>query len=181
MNKSYALNLGWTMGAISIVLFLITAIVQGGMIFSFAIGIISIAIIIGLPIAFVRRQRSASDGVIAFKEVFYTAFVGLAIGTFIYLLFSYIYVNFIDTSYLETMINQQIQTTAKFMQSLPEADMIKALTKMENDIRKGFSLSGMARNFGFYLIGYAIYSLILAAIMKKRPLFVSDSEMVIDN
>ena len=169
------------MGAISIVLFLLMAIIQGGMIFSFAIGIISIAIIIGLPIAFVRRKRSAAGGLITFKEVFYTAFVGLAIGTFIYLLFSYIYINFIDTSYLEAMINQQIQSTAKFMQSLPETEMIEKLTKMENDIRKGFTVSGMARNFGFYLIGYAIYSLILAAIMKKSPLFVNDSETIIDN
>lgn len=181
MKKSFALNLGWTMGAISIVIFLITAIIQGGMIFSFVILIISLAIMIGVPIAFVRRQRSASDGVIAFKEVFYTAFIGLAIGTFIYLLFSYIYVNFIDTSYLDAMVTQQIQTTSKFMQGMPEADMIKALTKMETDIRKGFTLSGMARNFVIYLIVNAVYSLILAAIMKKRPLFVSDSETILDN
>ena len=181
MKKSYALNLGWTMGAISIVLFLITAIIQGGMIFSFVLGIVALAIIIGLPIAFVRRQRSANGGVITFKEAFYTSFIGLAIGTFVYLLFSYIYVNFIDTSYLETMINQQIETTAKFMSGMAESDKIEKLTNMENDIRKGFTLSGIARNFGVYLIFYAIYSLILAAIMKKRPLFVSGSETILDN
>ncbi len=169
------------MGAISIVVFLLTAIIQGGMVFSFIIGIISLAIMIGVPIVFVRRQRSASGGVITFKEVFYTAFIGLAIGSFIYLLFSYIYVNFIDTSYLETLVNQQIQSSSKFMSAMPEDQMIEILTKMEADIRNGYTLSGMARNFGIILVVYAIYSLILAAIMKKRPLFVSDSEMVIDN
>ena len=101
MKKTYALNLGLTMGALSIVLFLITAIVQGGMIFSFVMGVISLAIMIGLPIAFVKRQRTAAGGLISFKEVFITAFAGLAIGAFIYLAFSYIYVNFIDPAYLE--------------------------------------------------------------------------------
>ena len=135
MNKSYALNLGWTMAAISIVIFLTTAIIQGGMVFSFAIGVIALAIMIGVPIVFVRRQRSAQNGVITFKEVFYTAFIGLAIGGVIYMAFSYIYVNYIDPGYLETMVNQQIETTSKFMKGMAEADMIEALSGEQHTIR----------------------------------------------
>lgn len=169
------------MGVISIVLFLISAIIQGGIVFSAIIGIISLAILIGLPIAFVSRQRKAAGGVITFKEVFVTAFAGLALGTLIYFAFSYIYVNFIDKAYLETLINQQIETTAKFMTGMPEATMMETLTEIETKTRSGYTVLGMTQNFAISLIIYAVYSSILGAIMKKRPLFVSDSEVILDN
>lgn len=128
-----------------------------------------------------RRQRSAQGGVITFKEVFYTVFVGLSLGALIYMIFSYIYMNFIDPGYLESMVNLQIESSAKFMQSMPEDAMIEKLHEIEAKTRDGYTLPGMAKNFGIILVIYAIYSLILAAIMKKRPLFVSDSETIIDN
>lgn len=87
MNKSYPINLGLVLGGVSIVLFLIMAIIQGGMMFSFAIGIISLAIMIMLPIYFIRKQRAASGGIISFKDAFLTALIGLIIGGVIYLLF----------------------------------------------------------------------------------------------
>lgn len=180
MNKSYALNLAITSAVLSIVLFLLMAIVNGGMIFSFVIGIVALAFLIALPIIFVKKQRKANNGLITFKEAFLTSFVGLALGGLIYLVFSYLYVNFIDTTYLDKMINQQIETTMKFMQSMPEDQMVEALNNIENQTRDGFTLSGMAKNFGIYMIVYAVYSLILAAIMKRNPVFVSTSEDIID-
>lgn len=180
MNKSYALNLALTSAVLSIVLFLLMAIVNGGMIFSFAIGIVALALIIALPIIFVKKQRNANNGLISFKDAFLTSFVGLAIGGLIYLVFSFIYVNFIDAGYLDRMINQQIESTMKFMQSVPEEKMVETLNKIEDQTRDGFTLSGMAKNFGMYLIVYAVYSLIVAAIMKRNPVFVSTSEDIID-
>lgn len=182
MNKSYPINLGLVMGGISIVLFLITAIVQGGMLFSIVLGIVSLAIMIALPIIFIRKQRRAAAGIISFKDAFLTAFVGLVIGGVIYLLFSFVYANYIDASYVDSLVNQQVQGTMKFMKgNVPEDQMVQTLTKMENDIRKGFTPAGIAKSFGIMLIVYAILSLILAAILKKKPENPFESTEVIDN
>ena len=170
------------MGGISIVLFLIMAIIQGGWLFSIVMGIISLAIMVALPIIFIRKQRLASGGLISFKDAFLTSFIGLIIGGVIYLLFSFVYVNYIDGSYVDSLVNQQVQGTMKFMKgNVPEAEMVKVLTKMENDIRKGFTPSGIARSFGIMLIAYAVLSLILAAILKKKPENPFESAEVIDN
>ncbi|NEN23292.1 DUF4199 domain-containing protein [Cryomorpha ignava] len=182
MNKSYALNLGLTTAVLSIVLFLLMAILGGGMILSFAIGILALAFMIALPIIFVRKQRKANNGIISYKDAFLTSFVGLAIGGIVYLAFSFIYVNFIDTTYLDKMINQQIETTMSFMQgNVPEEQMVETLTEIETKTREGFTLPGMLKNLGIYLIVYAVFSLILAAIMKRNPVIVSTSEDIIDN
>ncbi len=182
MNKSYPINLGLVLGGISIVLFLIMAIIQGGMLFSFAIGIISLAIMIMLPIYFIRKQRAAAGGIISFKDAFLTAFVGLIIGGVIYLLFSFVYANYIDASYVDTVVNQQVEGAMKFMKgNMPEDKMVEALTKMENDTRAGFTPAGMAKTFGIMLAVYLVLSLILAATLKKKPENPFDSAEVIDN
>lgn len=182
MNKSYATNLGLVLGGVSIVLFLIMAIIQGGMMFSLVMGIISLIFIIALPIYFIRRQRAASGGFISFKDAFLTAFIGLIISGVIYLIFSFVYANYIDPSYIDNLVNQQVAGSMKFMKgNMPEDQMVTALTKMENDIRHGFTLSGMLRTFGIMLIAYAILSLILAAILKKKTDNPFGSEVVIDN
>jgi len=182
MNKTYTLNLALASAVLSIVLFLLMAILNGGMIFSFVIGIVALVLLIALPIIFVRRQRKANNGIISFKEAFLTSFVGLTIGGLIYLAFTYVYVNFIDVNYLDNMINQQIETTMKFMQgNVPEEQMVETLTDMETKIREGFTIQGILKNFGIYTLVYAVYSLILAAIMKRKPVFAETAEDIIDN
>lgn len=170
MNKTYATNIGLTLGVLSIVFFLIMAILSGGMVFSVAMGILSIAVTVGVPIYFIRKQRAANNGIISFKDAFLTAFVGLAIGGIIYLVFSYIYANFIDVSYIDSIVKQQIEGAMKFMKgNMPEDQMVEQLTKMENRTRSGFTLPGMVKSLGIILAVYAVLSLILAAFLKKKP------------
>ena len=182
MNKSYIFNLALTMSAISIVLFLLMAILGGGMFLNMGIGLTAIALMIIVPIIFLRRQRASANGVLTFKEAFLTAFFGLAISAVISTTFSYLYVNYIDTAYVDSMINQQLETTMKFMEgNVPEDKMVETLTEIETKTRDGFTLPGMLRNLGIYLAVYAVLSLILAAIFKKQPEIVNASEDIIDN
>lgn len=182
MNKSYATNMGLLLGGVSIVLFLLMAIIRGGLMFSVVMGLISLVVIIAFPIFFIRKQRSAAGGLISFKDAFFTAFVGLAIGGLIYVCFSYVYANFVDPSYVDAVVTQQIEGSMKFMKgNMPEDEMVKALTKMENDTRSGFTLLGTLRNFGIMLLVYAMLSLILAAILKKKPENPVESSGVLDN
>lgn len=182
MNKSYTQKLTITYAIISIVLFLIMAIADGGMMFSMLIGIASFILLITLPTLFVRNQRKANGGNISFKEAFLTSFLGLTIGGAIYMIFMFVYVNVIDVNYVENMINQQIENTLKFMQgNVPDDEMVKTLTNMENQMRAGFTPVGLIRTFGIYMVVYGLFSLILAAIMKRQPVFVQSSDEIVDN
>lgn len=182
MNKSYVLNLAITMAVISIVLFLLSAVMGSSMYLSLGILLISIVLTIVLPIIFVRRQRSQANGILSFKEAFTTAFLGLTLSGIIYVAFTFLYVNVIDTSFVDTMTTQQLEMSMKFMEGRVSDDlMVETLTKAENDIRYNYTLLGMLRNLGIYIVFYAIVSLIIAAVMKRNPVIVSTSEEIIDN
>ncbi len=182
MNKSYIINLAITMSVISIVLFLLMAILGGGMFINLGIGVLGIVLMIIVPIIFLRKQRASANGFLTFKEAFLTAFLGLALSAVISTTFSYVYVSYIDTAYVDSMINQQLETTMKYMQgNMPEDKMVETLTEIETKTRYGFTLPGMIRNFGIYIAVYAVLSLILAAIFKKQPQIVRSTEDIIDN
>lgn len=170
MKKSHLLNLGITLGIISIVIFLITAILNAGLIFSSIIGIVSLAVMIGLPIIFVSNQRKSQNNSITFQEAFVTAFGGLVLAGIISTFFSIIYIKLIDPGYVEKMVIQQMETVAQFVKGASDEIVVKTLTETEEKIRKGFEPLGMLRNFGFQIALYAIFSLILAAVMKRKPI-----------
>lgn len=182
MLKKYAINLGLTFAAISIILFLINAIAGGGFVFNIVIGIATLAFIVGLPVYFIRRHRAARGGFISFKDAFLTALIGLAIGGVINAVFTYIYAHVIDTSYVDTLVNMQIESSMKFMKgNMPEDEMVKTLTDMETKTRKGFTIPGMIINVGIMIGIYALLSLILAAILKKQPKNPFQTDEVLDN
>ena len=182
MNKPYIINLALTMSVISIVLFLLMAILGGGMFLSMGIGLAAIVLLIVVPIIFLRKQRAAANGFLSFKDAFITVFVGLTIAGIINVAFTMLYVNVIDTTYVDNMINQQLETTMKFMEgNVPEDKMVETLTEIETKTRYGFTTLGILRNLGIYIAVYALLALILAAIFKKQPEIVNTSEDIIDN
>lgn len=170
MKNSYALNLGLVLAAVSIIVFLLGAVVDGGMIFGISMFVLTLAVIVALVARTLKKQRADQGGLLTFGDGFKTAFIGLAISGIIAISFTYVYANFIDSGYVDRTVVKTIETSMKFMEgNMPEGQMESALETIETDTRAGFTLAGMAKGFGFYLIFYAILALIFAGTMKKNP------------
>ncbi len=168
MKNSQAINLGLTYAVVSIILFLIQVIVAGGMVFSMVMGIVTFALVIALPIIFIRRERAGKGGLISFKEAFTTAFVGLLIGGIISVLFSVIYITYVDASYVDKMVYNALESTKGLMEgSVGDEQMNEIMMEAETDMRAGFTPLGMAKSMGYFAIFYLVVSLILAAFLKK--------------
>lgn len=170
MKNSYSLNLGLILAAISIVLFLLGVVIDGGMIFGIVTLIIAIALMVMLSIRTLKKQREDQGGFLTFGEGFMTALIGLAISGAIYVLFTYVYANFLDSGYIDRTVEKSLEMTMKFMQGNVSEDIIETtLVETERATREGFTLAGIAKTFGWSLLFYAVLSLIFAASLKKNP------------
>lgn len=168
--KKEQINLGLVMGAISIILFLLIVIADGGFALLSIIGILGYAMAIILPIIFIRKKRKENEGIISFKEAFLLSFIGLAIGGAIASVFSILYVQFIDPEMGERMAYQVVDGMHGFMEgNVPEKQMKEQLMEAEQDTIERFSLMGQIKGYFIGLIVYAVLSAILAAILKKKP------------
>jgi len=167
--KKEQINLGLAMGAISIILFLLIIIADGGFALLSVIGLLGYVLAIVLPIIFIIRKRKSNGGVISFKEAFLLSFIGLAIGAAIATVFSILYVQLVDPEMGERMAYQIVEGMHGFMDgNVPEEQMKESLMEAEQDTIERFSVMGQIKGYFIGLIVYAVISAILAAILKKN-------------
>ncbi len=176
MNKSYILNLALVYAVVAIVLFLIQTIIGGGIVVTSVMGILSFAVMIGLPIYFIRKQRSAQGGIISFKDAFLTGFLGLLIGGVVSSIFSYLYISFIDPEYVDRLVLSSLEMSQGFMEgAMSTEQMAEVMTEAETSIREGFTPLGMLKSIFYIALFYVVLNLILAAFLKKENTFHTDS------
>jgi len=137
------------------------------------IGVGLIAII--YPIIALVKYRRMNEGFMTLKEGFYIAFFILAIAGLISGVFS-ILLNLFDTSYSSNLANCIVDNTREMMEKFGAVDEDR-LAKVQVDVSSKFTPSGQIRSYLFGLIFYAVYSVILALILKKqKPLFASTDD-----
>lgn len=169
MNKK-AVNLGIVMGVIGILLFLLMAILEPGMVLSSVLGLASFAVAIILPIIFIRKEREAQGGFIRFGEAFKIGFFGLLIGGLIGVAFQILYTQVIDPEFGARMTANSLEMTNSFMEGNMSDEVRETqLREMETKMEGQYTVAGMLKTFGFVAIFYAVLSLILAAILKRNP------------
>ncbi len=167
--KSSSYNLAFTLAAVSIVIFLLSAIFEGGMMVSMIFGFLAFAFIVLIPVIFIRKERTLQGGFITFKEAFTLSFTGLLLGGVIATLFTFVYVTYIDSEYVDRMAYRTMEFTKNMMEgNVPEAQMEETLMKIETDMAEGFSPFGMLKSFGIYILVYLVISAVLAAFLKKE-------------
>ena len=169
MNKK-ALNLGILMGVIGILLFLLIAIIEPGMVLSSVLGLAGFAFAIILPIIFIRKEREAQGGFITFGDAFKIGFFGLVIGGLIGTGFQILYTQIIDPEFGARMTAKSLEMTNSFMEGNMSDDLRETqLREMEKTMGEQYTIAGMLKTFGYVAIFYAVLSLILALILKKSP------------
>lgn len=168
MKNSYALNLGMVLSAASVILFLLAAILDTGMVAGIAIMVVSLAVTVAACIIYLKKQRTAQGGLLSFKEGFVTSFLGMLIAGVVMVVFTYIYANFLDSSYIDNTVEKALSGSLKFMEgNVPEDQLEEIMVGIEEDTRAGFTLMGVLKSLVSYAIFYAVLALIFGASLKK--------------
>ncbi len=165
---TYGFYLGLISIAISVVIWAGGILESMGLFGGLLIGLASLVISFIFLFIFAKSYRNNELGGYAnFGDIFKFAILVILISTIISIIYTYIFHAFIDPGYMEHLMAVMQQKTMDFMESkgVPEAQMDKAIEKfkeiptMAKTLRQA-ALSG--------LIGGAILSLIVAAIVKKK-------------
>lgn len=166
-----ALRIGAIGGVISVIYALIGILTGlsnpgGGMMKMAIVGLIGIIITIGIVVYAIRSHRDNElGGHISLGRAFLVGLIASVVATLIGTIFNYVYMNFIDPSYIDTVIEGMEEMMASF--NLPE----EALETMAEETRASLAPGKMFTTglLSAAAVG-AVLSLICGAIMKKeRP------------
>jgi Protein of unknown function (DUF4199) len=156
------------MAATSIIMTLIMSIMgMSNLILVSLLGLLVLVAMVVIPVLGVREHRNNQlGGLISFGRAFLVCMLILALGILVSTIFNYVYMNFINPSYVDTMKEGMIEMMEKY--NLPEAQLEESLKPLEEMKTPMGNLKSLAKN----LAGGAVISLIIAAIMKRnRPIF----------
>jgi hypothetical protein len=125
-----------------------------------------------LPIIFAVlacvKQKKNNGGFLEFKEALKIAFGVFVITALASTLVSYVILNFIDDGFRESLLQATIETTQKMMKRFGASDDMIDKQVQQMLQSNPFSFGKMILNFAWGCIIWFIFSLIIAAIVKKK-------------
>lgn len=163
------LRWGFIAAFVDILLFLIPYLLNSSIIYALWYGFLGMLLWLVLAVFAARDTRQQQDGYANFVELLQTAFFTLALVIFTSNVFLYVFSNFIDLSYINTLKLSVIESTQTFMQNFgaPDEEIEKAITALENE-DFSMSFSGTAQNIASSWVVGLVVSLLVAAIMQRK-------------
>jgi ABC-type multidrug transport system fused ATPase/permease subunit len=159
---------GLIMAATSVIATLLMSIMGAkNLILISVFGLVVLVAMIVIPVLGVKEHRNNQlGGHISFGRAFLVCMLILVVGMLISTIFNYVYMNFINPSYVENMKEGMIEMMEKY--NLPEAQLEESM-KPFDELKTPI---GNLKSLGKSLAGGAVISLIVAAVMKRnRPIF----------
>ncbi len=126
--------------------------------------VLSIGISVFIAILAIKAHREKDlGGYITFGRAFMTGFVALLISGIVGILFSWIYMNYIEPDYAANIMRESMEMMEGLGMEMDDAQMEEAMARSGNP--------GSIASMAFGLLGSAFFSaiisLIVAAVMKK--------------
>ena len=159
---------GLILTAASIIYLLLTSIMgMGNMVLTFVLSLTLLGAYIATLVLGVKEHRNNQlGGFVSFGRAFLVCFLIIVVSAIISTIFSYIYMVFINPSYIESMKEGMTEMFEKY--NLPEEKIAESLKQFDDMKTVSGNLISLAKNVG----GGAVVALIVAAIMKRnRPIF----------
>jgi uncharacterized membrane protein (DUF106 family) len=167
--KKNGITFGIITGILSVLITASIYIIDLKLFTTWWIGLISIAIYLGVGIYLLSKTKKELNGVFPFKEAFTTYFISAVIGVVVSVVFNILLFNVIDTEAKDTvqenMIEFQVNMLKKFNTPTEVIKDTVEKIKQENQFDTVAQLKGSL----FSLLFSAIFGLILAAIFKSKP------------
>lgn len=168
-------NIGFTYGLIgglimAVVLLLLylggTAVFLGPFAWASSLIVIVIAVLAGV------KQKKLNGGYLTFGEALKTVFTVFALTFLVQSLFSYVLMNFIDTSFRDSLTAATLEKTSEFMRRFGATESQIEETLQNASKKDSYSLPNILLGYGIWCIVFFLISLVIAAIIKKsKPAF----------
>ena len=178
MNKtitSIATRLGLIAAAISIGYNLVAYIVDLTLMTNVWFGIILWVVTIGLMVASAIQAKKALGGFIEFRDAFGAFMITYLLHAALSTLFVIILFNVVDTDAAARLNEITIEASVGMMEKFgaPEEAIDQSIEQLEST--NTFGVWPQVRGFLTGIIVYAVIGLIVAAIVKKKPIYTDDS------
>ncbi|MGI9552595.1 MAG: DUF4199 domain-containing protein [Aurantibacter sp.] len=169
-QQSHVIKWGLIIGIINIIVVLLVYMVDVTMMVGFSFLGIFLVLNIALIIYAGIEWRKANGGFLSFKSAFLTTFFTFVVAGLLGTAFNLLLYNVIDTGLSETLTDASIEQAESMMErfGMPEDQMDEALEKARADATDRFSIGGQLMGFVYGLIFYAVISLIVGAIIKRK-------------
>jgi hypothetical protein len=165
-----AAKTGTYIGLVMVIITLLIYFSDYTLLSSFWVGIGILILFVGVILYVGFDFRKASGGYLGFAPAFQFAFVTLAVSGLIGLLGNMLLYHVIDPQLPEQLVESQLENMLAMMDRFGAGDNISGeqLDEMREGLEVNYTAAGQAQSFGFALILYAIFALIIAAIIKKK-------------
>lgn len=165
-----AIKPGIYFGLISIILMVLIYLIDPTLIIKWWFGLLMIPVSIAIVCYFGIEYRKSQGGYLPFKDAFIFCLSVFIISGVLSTLFNLLLYTVIDPGLPELITDATVEQTEQMMISFgaPEESIDPALEQVREETPKRFSAIGQLKTFGWSLIGYAVFSLIAGAIVKKK-------------
>lgn len=169
-NMKNIVQNGTILGVIGVIIGLLTYIIDVAMFANLWFGLFMIAITLALVFVFSFRNRSSVGGYISFQQAFIFSFGILAVGGLIGSLFNLILFGLIDPDSVQVIAEASVENTEKWLENANMSDdqIDETLDQVESDTAGRFTPWGITKGYFIALIVYAVLSLIVGAIVKRK-------------
>jgi hypothetical protein len=170
--KQHILKNGFTLGVVYICIDILKYLGGAEYFVNTYVGVLSILIAVVVPIYYTFKFRASNEGFIDFRTAFSSCTGILLAAGFIELVFQILLLNIIDTQFASELLDVSINTAVAQFEAfgMSEDEITKIVTAMEST--SSYSPMNMLKGFGFMVVGYTIFGLIVAAFTKNdRPEF----------
>lgn len=168
MMKDYVLKNGLIVGAVQVVLLLVSYMIGLDFMLATWWGVVQFLIVLGLVAFFTIEFKKLNGGYANFKETFTVMFGIYAASSFILTFFNILLYNVIDAEFAVLAKEQIVEKTYEMMAGFgaPESAVEEAILAIEE--QDSFSVSNLAKGYVFGLPLFVLISLIGAAFIKKN-------------
>ncbi|GAB2989105.1 DUF4199 domain-containing protein [uncultured Cyclobacterium sp.] len=165
-----ALNSGLIVGLVMVTLTFVIYFINYSYLVSAWYGFAVFALFFGMVIYFGLQYRKDIGGFMTFGTAFQFAFVTLIVSGLITTFGNILLYQVINPELAEILVKVQLENMMDLMDSFGAADSLSSeqIKEMRMELEDQFTIGGQISGFGISLFIYAILSLILGAIIKKR-------------
>jgi len=167
---SYSVKQGLIFGLVNIVLTMIIYFLGADFFASHFFMIPALLVLIALvyPTVITFQARKINNGLLSYKDAYRISFFMLLISGLIAAVFGILLYHVIDPEYPKQVLEKMIANITEYMASagLSEEQIDAKLDK--KDMAEKFTLMGQVKSFLFSIIFYAVISLLVAAIARKK-------------
>ena len=168
--KQYILKNGLVLGGIYVALDILKYVCGSEFFVNNYVSFASLLLAAIFPINYLLQYKKNKNGFIDFRSAFSICTGILIASGFILLVFNILLFNIIDPGFSSELLDVTINTAVIQLEAFGMSDeqISSAIEMMESEAN--FSPMNMLKGFGFTIVGYTLFGLLVSAITKKNKM-----------